>query len=158
MSGYEIRLSRTIHASRETVWSVLTDLEHAADTLDGISDVTVLTEGTYQVGTRWQETRTMFGKAMTEEMEVSEVDPFRRTVIEASSGGTRYRTTFELTSTGAAKTELSMVFDADTPESSGVRKVLGTVFGALGARATRKAMAQDLGDVARAAEAREPRV
>ena len=59
MNGHRIDLERLVQARVERVWEVLTDVAHADQTLSGVE---LITEGPYRVGTRWRETRRMFGK------------------------------------------------------------------------------------------------
>lgn len=71
MTSHSITLSRTVNASPEQVWCVFTYIPAAADTLSGVEGIEMLSEPPYGVGTRWRETRTMFGKKATEEMWVT---------------------------------------------------------------------------------------
>lgn len=153
----EITVSRVIAASPERVWEVLTDLEHAAQTLSGVTSVQLMTDGPYAVGTRWRETRTMFGRSATEEMWVAECDPLRSTEVRAESGGATYVTQFQLAPLADdTRTELSMRFAADVSNISGLQSVAMKLFGRFAARASRKALDQDLADIAAAAETRGP--
>ena len=104
MSGHQVQIERDVAASPEEVWRVLTDLDHAAETLSGVSRVELLTEGPYTVGTRWRETRKMFGKEATEEMRVTAVEAPARTTVEADSAGVNYVTVFTLTPNRSAIT------------------------------------------------------
>lgn len=152
MAGHEIALTRRIDAPRERVWAVLTDVRHAPRTLSGVDSVDLLTDGPYAVGTRWRETRTMLGRSETQEMWVAENDPRRRTVVRARSGGTDYETVFELAGPEEGPTDLTVRFGAETPEPGRVAAVVWKVFGPLGLRLTRKALASDLDDIATAAQ------
>ena len=150
----EIVVSRTIEASPQRVWEVVTDLDHAPETLSGVVSVQRMTNGPYAVGTRWRETRTMFGREATEEMWVAQSDPQRRTQVRAESGGADYVTEFTLTPLDeGARTELSVRFDAEMTAPSVLQKVGMKVMGGIAARATRKALEQDLADIAAAAGA-----
>ena len=185
----EITLSRIIEAPPARVWQVLTDLDHAAETLSGVLRVEVLTDGPYALGTRWRETRKMFGREASEELWVADNDPLRRTQVRASSGGVDYVTEFVLTpvtepgaaahptqaghteppsQTGhtelpsqaghteppsqAGHTELTIRFGAEMSAPTTVQKVAMKAFTGLAARATTKALEQDLADIAAAAE------
>ncbi|MGW5075187.1 SRPBCC family protein [Rhodococcus sp. NPDC004095] len=68
MPTNEIRLTRQVAATPERVWAVLTDLDAAEATLSGVTRVERVEGAGYDVGTRWRETRRMFGKEATEEM------------------------------------------------------------------------------------------
>lgn len=151
MDSPQMRLTQHVDASAAAVWSVLTDLEAADRTLSGVDSVELLTEGPYAVGTRWRETRTMFGRSASEEMEVAEVEENRRTVVVAQNGEVAYRTVFELTEKPGGGTDLAMTFGATLPEQRGLKKVLFRALGRLGLAATRKAMEKDLQDIAAAA-------
>lgn len=154
MDSSQVRLTQHVDAPAAAVWAVLTDLAAADRTLSGVDSVEILTDGPYAVGTRWRETRTMFGRSASEEMEVAEVEEMRRTVVVAQNGGVAYRTVFELTEKPGSGTDLSMVFGATMPEQRGLKKVLFQLMGRLGLAATRKAMEKDLQDIAAAAAAR----
>jgi len=153
MSGHQVQIEREVAASPEEVWRVLTDLDHAAETLSGVSRVELLTDGPYTVGTRWRETRKMFGKEATEEMRVTAVEAPARTTVEADSAGVNYVTVFTLTPAGDG-TRLAMAFTARQPDPSRVQKLTWAVFGKLGIKATSKMMARDLEDIARRAESK----
>lgn len=150
----QIVVSKVIGAPPCRVWEVLTDVRRAAETLSGVTSVQVLTDGPYAEGTRWRETRTMFGRSSTEEMWVTLADPLRETEVRASSGGADYVTTFVLTPVSDEATELSVTFSADLSTPSAVQKLGMKVFGGMATKATRKALEQDLADIATAAEGR----
>jgi uncharacterized protein YndB with AHSA1/START domain len=152
VAGHTITLTRIVHASPHLVWAVLTDLDRAPEVLRNVTKVERMTDGPYAVGTRWQETRRMMGKEETEEMWVTESDPLRRTVVAASSKGAEYRTTFELEHQPDDTTLLRCTFHGETPDPTGVQKLLWAVLGRLGAKVTRKAIEQDLEDIAAAAQ------
>ncbi|MEE2059357.1 SRPBCC family protein [Rhodococcus artemisiae] len=147
-----ITVTRSIAAPPSAVWAVLTDLDSAPDTLRGVTAVErVEGGGEYRVGTRWRETRVMFGKSATEELQVTESVPEQRTVITAESGRARYRTVIELTPT-ATGTDLTMEFSGDSGPLGAAAQLLMTVTGPLAKRATAKSMRQDLEDIAAVAE------
>lgn len=87
---YEIRFERWIDAPVEDVWQASSDFAHCADYISGISKTEVLTDGPVGMGTRYRETRVMFGKEATEEMEVVAFEPPRRYALQAESHGSRY--------------------------------------------------------------------
>jgi uncharacterized protein YndB with AHSA1/START domain len=159
MAGRELTVSRVVHAPREEVWRVLTDLEGAPSTLRGVTKVEVLDGAPYDVGTRWSETRKILGKEETQTMEVTGCDPPHRTVVESRSAGVLYRTVFTLepadAGTGKATghaTELSVCFGASHPDPTLLQRVTVAVFGRVGAALTSRLLAQDLEDIADRAE------
>lgn len=152
MVGHAIVLEQRTSADPERVWSVLTNVHAAADVLSGVGEVEVLTDGPYAVGTRWRETRYMLGKSETQEMQVTVVEPPHRTVITAEAGGVHYTTEFTVSPT-ADGSLIRMEFAGEQPSAGLVTKALWVVMGPLGARITKRVMAQDLRDIAAEAEA-----
>lgn len=142
-----------IDASPQAVWSVVSDIGSAVEVLSGVDAVELLTDGPYAVGTRWRETRTMFGMKDTMEMEVGESEPGRRTVVLSPIGGLLYRTEFTLHPRPGG-TELAMSFSAEQPPQSGLRSLVSALLSGVGLRATQRSMEQDLLDIASAARTR----
>ena len=150
MSGVTTR--RTIQAPAERVWELATDIAGAERTMSGIDRVEMLSEGAFGPGTRWRETRTMFGRPATEEMWVTAVDEGRSYTVEAESHGAHYVSTFTFTAVSPDRTEVVLGFDA-RPLST-VTKVLAKVNAPLASRSVTKALQKDLDDLAAAAERR----
>jgi carbon monoxide dehydrogenase subunit G len=145
-------VSRDVAAPANVVWAIMTDLENATDTISAIQSVEILSEPqAFDVGTKWRETRTMFGKQATEEMWVTNVDPGTSYVVAAESNGARYATIMKVVATGEHTSTISMNFGAEPTGT--MARVMGATVGKLFENATRKALAQDLGDIAAAAEA-----
>lgn len=114
-----ITVSRTIEAPAADVFDASTDVRAWADVVPAITKIEVLTDGPVGVGTRFRETRTMFGREATEEMEFLEFERPHRYVLGAESHGCRYRSTFTLAPDGTG-TKLEMVFDG-TPLTFGAK-------------------------------------
>ncbi|MDN5901379.1 MAG: SRPBCC family protein [Brachybacterium sp.] len=153
MSTPRIGLTQYIDASPQAVWAVVSDVGAAADILSGIDAVELLTDGPYGVGTRWRETRTMFGMKDTMTMEVAESAPGYRTVVLSPVGDLLYRTEFTLRPHPSGGTELAMSFGADQPPQTGVKALAASLLARMGLRAAQKSMEQDLLDIAAAARA-----
>ncbi|WP_068399834.1 SRPBCC family protein [Kribbia dieselivorans] len=152
---HSISVSRDIAAPPAAVWAVLTDVEDSAEHLSGVEAVEMLTEGDYRVGTRWRETRTMMGRRETQEMEVTHVKANRATVIAADAGGMDTTTTFTLEpALHGSHTRIAMAFEGILSQPTRVQRVMMSLFGNLGLKATRRAMEQDLADIAAVAEQR----
>lgn len=88
MSNFTI--TKHIDALPEVVFRVATDFTNAPKHIQGIENVELLTDGPVQVGTRFRETRKMFGKEATEEMTVTELIPPKRFTLETESCGCHY--------------------------------------------------------------------
>ena len=85
-----LQVSRLIPAPPEVVFEACSDFAGAAERISAIEKVEMLTDGPVGVGTRFRETRTMFGKAATEEMEVTRFEPNRSYTLEADSCGSHF--------------------------------------------------------------------
>lgn len=86
--------SHVIHAPLERVFEMFSDIHHSADLVDAITRVEVLTTGSIGKGTRFRETRVMFKRETTEEMEVTAFDPPHSYTVEADSCGAHFTSTF----------------------------------------------------------------
>ena len=151
MSEDSVEVTKEIHGSPEEVWRVVTDLDSAPDVMRNIIAVERLEGEGFSVGTRWKETRRMFGRDEAETMWVSDIDEPRSYTVQSRAGGALYTTVFRLTSTETG-TELAVTFGAET-ESPGVgQRVMMALFGKAAMKATRKALVEDLDDIAVAVE------
>jgi len=82
-----LRVVKHVNAAPAVVFAVATDLEHLADFIHGIERIEQLTEGPMRVGTRFRETRKMFGRECTEEFQVTAFDAPHRFTLEANTSG-----------------------------------------------------------------------
>ena len=104
-------VTKDINAPVERVFDLLTDFENSAEVIRGIVKMELLTDGAVGVGTRFRETRIMFGREADEVMEVSEFERPNGYVLTAESHGCRYVTKVCLSQNGDS-TRLEMNFDA----------------------------------------------
>ncbi len=141
---------RTIGAPIEKAWAIATDIERWPELISGIEGVKLLTDAPFGQGTRWRETRRMFGSAATEEMSVAEIDPGRSYTVEAENHGARYVSKFTFTAAGTGRTKAVLTFAAK-PRTK-IARVLGTLTSAVAARSVAKTLKADLEDLATAAE------
>lgn len=118
--------------------------------LSGILALERLDAGTeFGVGTRWNETRKLFGRESTEELEVTAIDPGKSYTVENESGGVRYTTVFVVSPRGdGSVVSMSMESEAVTTSGKLMAVVTRLVSGSI-----RKMLATDLDDIAAAAEA-----
>ncbi len=146
----EIICERDVAAPAERVWDMITDLDGAAEVISGIDAVERLDSGeAFAVGTRWRETRTLFGRQATEEMEVTAIAPGRSYTVESRSRGMHYRSTMSVDPVAEGRSRLSMTFAGEP--AGAVSKMLAATIGRLFVGATRRALQQDLDDIAEAA-------
>lgn len=140
-----IDLEVTIQGSKEKVWSVITDIENAVYTIEGIEKIEILEKPSHGlVGLKWQETRTFFGKTATEIMWITEVKENESYKTRAESHGNVY-TTKHTISEQDKKTNLSMEFTS-APQSFSA-KLFSGVMGLMFKGATKKALMKDLNDI-----------
>ena len=147
----EVTVQRNIAAPPERVWSVITDLPGSPQNITSIDAVDIVEGDGFDVGTTWNETRTMFGKSVTERMEVTAIDEPNSYVVESDSRGTHYVSTFTLAADGDSGSVLTMSFSGEP--SGTASRLFASVMARMFASATRKAIEQDLADIAAAAEA-----
>ncbi len=102
-----IRISRHFNATVERVFEVMTDFRAAPQRIPAIKKVEVLTDGPVGKGTRFRETRIMFGREATETMEVTEFDPPHSLTVGGNSCGTIFASRFRFRPSGSG-TELEM--------------------------------------------------
>lgn len=146
----QIELETIVAAPPAAVFSTLADVGNWARFMSGVESVEILTPGAIDAGTRFRETRTMFGKTATEVMTVVEIAPPDRLLLAASNHGTEYRIEHQLTAVKDG-TRVSLQFSG-TPTTS-----LARIFAPLGllfAGSVRKQVAKDLADLKREAERR----
>jgi hypothetical protein len=144
-------VSHDIAADPEVVWSIVVGMDDWVDVIEAIELVERLDGGDgFGLGTTWRETRTMFGKEATEEMEVTEFDDGRRYATAAESHGSKYFSEISVTPTDEGS-RISMGFRGE-PQST-FAKIMDATAGRLFMGATRKALAKDLADIGAAAEA-----
>ncbi len=143
-----ILIEQEIKAPVEHVFQRLTDLDKWSETVSGIESVEKLTDGPVGVGTRFKETRVMFGKSCTEEMEFAEFRPNSMYAIEAHSCGCLYRTEIHCESSGAS-TKVRM--EMNSKPLTLMAKLMSPM-GWMMSGMMKKCLAQDLVDIKQAIE------
>lgn len=144
----QLTLSETFRCPPERAFAAITDFAHAADFITGVLKMEILTDGGIGLGTRLRETRKMYGREATEEMEITGWDPPRSVTIEARSHGAHYLTTYTVTPT-AEGAEVRLDFEA-RPLTLGA-KILSVVF-RRAILSVRNMLASDLAEVRSHAE------
>lgn len=154
-------LTQHVKAPVDKVWRVVSDIPGSPATLSAVDSIQMLTEGPYAEGTRWRETRTVLGRSETVELLVIRSEPSspgredgtRRgsTIVTAREGGTDYTSRFTLAERDGG-TDLTVTFSAGRARPGRLGTVLMAVFGSIGMRITRKALARDLAEIGAKAE------
>lgn len=143
-------VERDVAAPAEEIWSIVTDLDRSATVISGIVALERTDGGTgFDVGTAWKETRVMAGRASTEAMVVTAIEAGRSYTVESTSRGVHYTSVMRVEPTGAGS-HLLWEFGAE-PLSASAK--LMSLVGKLFEGTVRKALTQDLDDIAAAAEA-----
>lgn len=143
-----MEISRRINAPRERVFEVFTDLSRAPDRIEAIKQLEILTDGPVGKGTRFRETRVMFGKEATETMEISDFRPSQSYTISANSCGSLVEFTFDFAAEGSATNVVMRMKSTPQTLMAKVLSPLGIFFSGM----MRKCMEADMSDLARAAE------
>ena len=146
----ELAVEVNVNAPAEAVWNIITDFENAADNISAIEELEILeTPESGLVGTKWKETRTMFGKTATEEMWITEAVDGESYTAAAESHGCRYRSVMSVTPQGDGSV-LKMTFGGQAVSFGA--KVMMILMGWMMKGASRKAILQDLEDIKKVAE------
>jgi hypothetical protein len=142
----------TVNGPKGAVWAVITDIENAADTISGIEELEVLEKpDSGLVGLKWRETRTMFGKAATEEMWITDAVENDFYTVRAESHGCIYTSSMSVSERDGGSA-LTMTHES-SPQGF-LAKLLFLATGFLAKNAIRKVILQDLNDIKAAVEAR----
>ncbi|MBW7904147.1 MAG: SRPBCC family protein [Phycisphaerae bacterium] len=136
-----------INAPPEAVFAVASDFPNAAQRIRGISKMEMLTPGPVGVGTRFRETRVMFGREATETMEVVAFQPGRSYTLRASNCGCEYRTVVSVRPAAAGDGGSEVTFDFTGAPLTFGAKVMAALMGWMVKGACLKAIRQDLADL-----------
>jgi hypothetical protein len=146
----KIEVEAGIAAPPDVVYATVTDIARWPDFARATQHLEVLTPGPLAIGTRFRETRTMFGRTATEEMTVAALDPPRRFDLTAENHGTRYLARHDIEPTPSGS-RLRLVFEGEAVTFAGK---LGMLIGVLFKGAVKKQLQADLDDVKAEAERR----
>ena len=145
-----VTVSIEVAAPADRVWAVVTDIGSAQSSIPAIRKIEFLGEKRHGLGTRWRETRVMFGREATEDLEITEWRPPGEYVVTARSHGCDYRSVVRVLPAPAGA-RLEFEFGATT------RTLVAGILAALTlpfmGRAIRKALSDDLAALKRRCEA-----
>ncbi|MCH8822853.1 MAG: SRPBCC family protein [Planctomycetes bacterium] len=140
-------------APPEIVWEVMSDLENAADRIDAIVKLEILTEGPVGQGTRFKETRIMFKKEATETMEITSWNPPNSYTTEADGCGCHYTSVITCEKDGDG-TLVTMSFEAEAMSAFG--KIMSALTGWMMKSVCAKAFDKDLENLKNFVESQAP--
>jgi hypothetical protein len=129
---------------QQLVFNVFSDIKNAATNVDGIESIEFLGDITSGVGTKWRETRKMFGKEATEDMWVSQLNAPASYEVLAESRGTKYKSTYTFEELGPNATKVVMTFEGQ-PVSLGAK--LLSPLGILFSGTMKKMLAKDMANL-----------
>lgn len=124
----ECRVDIFIKAPSEVCFAVFSDLDRMAERITALIKLEVLTEGPMALGSKWRETRKMFGHESSEVMTISEFDSPKYYAATAASHGAEYYSRYDFVSE-ADGTRVTMTFR--TKAVSLMAKVMAIFSGAL---------------------------
>ena len=148
-----VTVSNQVAAPVDTVFSLFTDIERAAEHVEGIKEIEMLTPSRpFGLGTRWLETREVLGRLDTVEMEVTSFEKNRTYTVTHHKGGARIGasidTVFSFEPAGEG-TKVTIEFDLESPGMPpGILVPLGWAI----AGRVRDALTHDLADMKASAE------
>ncbi len=138
-----VSFEERVNAPVKQIFGVMTDISNAPKHISGIKNVDMVSDGPVGTGTRWKETRVMFGKESTEEMWITEFVENEKYVVEADSCGANYKTVFKFKPVDNYTTDVSMEMNV-TPISIAAKLMSPISFFLKGAII--KSVRQDLRD------------
>ena len=144
-----VKVEHQVAAPPARTFAVFSDLQNAADRVTGIKQLEVLTGGPVGKGTRFKETRVMFGKEATETMEITDFQPGSSYTTEAASCGCRYKSTLDFLPAGKGT---RVVFTMTSTPQTFVAKIMMAVMMPLMKSAMKKCMLADFVDLGAVAE------
>lgn len=145
-----VKVAATIAAPVERVFSLFIDIEHAAKHVAGIRSVKKRTPAQpFGLGTRWRETREVFGAPDSAEMEVTAFERNHGYTITHHKGGVRIEAVFGFEPHGDGTT-VSIEF---TVQSAGLPNGLLSPLNWAIAGKVRHVLNRDLSDLKKIAEA-----
>ncbi|MDR8390088.1 SRPBCC family protein [Aliifodinibius sp. S!AR15-10] len=133
----QVTVIKEINAPVELVFQTISDIRNFSKAVPDIVDVEFLTDQKTGVGTRFRETRVMYGKEATEELEVTELVENDRIRIMADSHGVVWDSLFSVKENGDA-TELTLVMDMRP------HKLMAKIMTFVMKRSMRKALEKDM--------------
>jgi carbon monoxide dehydrogenase subunit G len=146
-------LSKYIDAPPADVFSVAADFERIPAVIRGIKSIEMLTPGPIGVGTRFRETRIMFGRESSEEMTVTAFNPPRSCTLEAYTCGAQFISDHRFTPQGSGTLlELSIRTEPRT-----LLAKLAAPLGVLMTGSMKKMILADMEDLKVAVELEKPR-
>ena len=140
----------TINGSKAAIWSAITDISNAAETISGIQKIEVLEKpDNGLVGLKWRETRMLFGKPATADKWITDAAENEFYKTRAEDGGFVFLTTKSISESSAG---ITLTESHESKPQGIVAKLLSIPMGFLFKGVVKKALLQDLNDIKAAVE------
>jgi hypothetical protein len=142
----EIEVSRVLPGSVETVFQACGDFTTVAERISSITKLEIIGGGPVRDGTRFKETRLMFGREHEEEMEIRDWAPPKGYTVVCDSHGTHYRTLHVFEAVSGEETRVTLRFGAE-PRTL-MAKIMSVFMGGKMFKMVGDCIGKDLGDIA----------
>lgn len=139
----QIQAESIIPASKSKCFEAFSDLATLSEKVKAITKIEILTSGNIGVGTKFKETRVMFGKESSEVMEITMFEPDSHIREEAHSGGMHYISDWRFEEKDG-RTLVSITFN--TKAETTIAKIMSPLFFFM-AGSLKKAFVTDLADM-----------
>lgn len=143
-----VSISKHIQASPARTFAVFSDFTNTPTLIRGIKKLELLTPGPVRKGTRFKETRAMYGRECTEEMEIVEFVPEKSYAFACETCGAYFHTRFAFTPEGGG-TRVDLRLEAQA--RSFFAKLMSPLVGFMQKQCL-KACEQDFEDLRKACE------
>jgi ligand-binding SRPBCC domain-containing protein len=137
-----------IAAPKSEVFRAFSDVQSLSKNVTAITGIELLSDGEIGVGTRFKETRVMFGKESSEIMEITRFAPHDFFTEEARSGGMHYVSNWSFVENEGC-TRVSIDFTGTATTFTG--RIMGVLFSFM-AGSMKKAFLSDMEDLKRTLE------
>lgn len=141
-------VSTHFNCSRERAFAVCSDLDRIPERIPEIIRIEKLTDGPFGIGTKFRETRKMFGRESTEQFDVTEFAPPERFTMTAISCGVEFHAEYRFTPEGTGtRVDLTITSKAVSFFAKLMSPLAGLMTGTM-----KKAILKDLESLSKAAE------
>lgn len=145
-----VEVQVTIHGSKAAIWSAITDISNAAETISGIQKIEILEKPDHGlVGLKWRETRMLFGKPATAEKWITDAAENEFYKTRAESDGFLFLSKMSI---AESRGGVTLTSSHDSRPQGIVARVLSIPMGLLFKGVAKKALLQDLNDIKSAVE------
>ena len=147
-----MNVSTHVNAPKDAVFAAVSDFANAGSIVSAIDDVEMLSRASdgsaVGVGTRFKETRTMFGKQAAETMEVTVFDPPRAFTLSANSCGMTFNTRVTvLEEQPGGGGGCRLIYDVQGKPASLISRITSPIMGLVMKGAMCKGLRKDLQDI-----------